>query len=132
MDSLTDRSFMDLFNRMSEYIDFKDCKTPEDIEYEMIKAIRLMKRARDKAKKPSTVKKWSGRLKHLYILGRDGIPAKTLKKTRMGFAVRTLEETMLHPRRRIALTLKYGKEEARKILRKRLLKRLRTMARKKK
>ena len=131
MDSLPARDFAKLFERMTAYIDLKGCETPEDVERKMLSAIKLMRRARDRAKKPSTVKKWSGRLKHIYILGRDGVPAKTLEKTRMGFAVRTLEETMVHPRRRIALTLKYGKEEARRILRKRLLKRLRTIAKRK-
>ena len=132
MDSLTDREFMGIFERMTEYIDLADCETPEDIERKMISAIKLMKRARDRGKKPSTRKKWSGRIKLIRTLGRDGVLAKTLKKTRMGFAARTMEYAMIHPRSRLSLTLQYGKKTARKILRRRLLKRLRTLARKRK
>jgi len=132
MDSLTDREFMGIFERMTEYIDLADCETPEDIERKMISAIKLMKRARDRGKKPSTRKKWRGRIKLLRTLGRDGVPAKTLKKMRMGFARRTIQFAEIHPRSRLSLTLTYGKKTARKILRKRLLKRLRTLARKRK
>lgn len=132
MDSLTDREFMDLFDRMTVYVDLAKCKTPEDIERRMLSAIKLMRRARDRGKKPSTRKKWGGRLKLLRILGRDGVPATSKKlkgKTRMGFARRAVQYAEIHPRSRLSLTLKYGKKKARKILRKRLLKRLRTIAR---
>ena len=135
MDTLPDRDFADIFHRITEYIDVAGCETPEDIEYEMIKAIRYMKRLRSKAKKPSTIKKWSTKIKRFYILGRDGVPAKSKKlkgKTRVGFATRVMEYAMMRPRSRISLTLQYGKEKAEKIFRKRLLKRLRTLARKKK
>lgn len=132
MDSLTDREFMDIFDRMTEYIDLADCETPEDIERRMLSAIKLMKRARDRGKKPSTRKKWGGRIKLLRTLGRDGVPAKTLKKIRMGLARRAIQYAEIHPRSRLSLTLTYGKKTAKKILRKRLLKRLRTLARKRK
>lgn len=130
MDSLTDRSFMDLFQRMTAYVDLKGCETQEDIEQKMISAIKFMRRARDRGKKPSTRKKWGGRIKLIRTLGRDGVPAVTLDKIRMGFARRTAEYAEIHARSRLALTLQYGKKTAKKILRKRLLKRIKTLARK--
>lgn len=135
MDTLTDREFIKLFDRMTYYVDFKGCETQEDIEHRMMKAIKYMKWLRDKGKKPSTRKKWAGRIKLLRTLGRDGVPATSEKlkgKTRMGFARRAIQYARLRPRSRLSLTLTYGKEKARKILRKRLLKRLRTLARKRK
>jgi hypothetical protein len=132
MDTLTDREFMDIFDRVSVYIDFRDCETAEDIERKMLSAIKIMRKGIDKAKKPSTRKKWGGRIKLLRTLGRDGVRAKTLDKTRMGFARRAIQYAEARPRSRLSLTLTYGKKTARKILRKRLLKRLRTLARKRK
>ena len=135
MDSLTDREFMHLFERVSEYIDFKGCETPEDIERKLLSAIKIMRKARDRGKKPSTRKKWGGRIKLLRTLGRDGVLAISEKlkgKIRMGLARRTIQYAEIHPRSRLSLTLTYGKKTARKILRRRLLKRLRTLARKKK
>jgi hypothetical protein len=135
MDSIPNRDFMKLFERMTAYIDMKDCETPEDIERKMLSAIKIMRRARDRGKKPSTRKKWGGRIKLIRTLGRDGVPATSEKlkgKTRMGFARRAIEFAEIHPRSRLALTLTYGKNKARKILRRRLLKRLKTLARKKK
>ena len=134
MDSLPARDFMKLFQRMTAYIDLKDCETAEDIERKMLSAIKLMKKARDRGKKPSTRKKWGGRIKLIRTLGRDGVPATSEKlkgKTRMGFARRAIEFAEIHPRSRLALTLQYGKKTARKILRRRLLKRLRTIAKRK-
>ena len=134
MDSLTDPDFMKLFQRITEYIDLADCETSEDIELKMLSAIKIMRRARDKAKKESTAKKWGGRIKLLYTLGRDGVPCVSEKlkgKTRMGFARRAIEFAEIHPRSRLALTLTYGKKKARKILRRRSLKRQRTMEREK-
>jgi len=134
MDSLPAHEFMKLFQRMSAYIDLKGCETPEDIEQKMIDAIKIMRRARDRGKKPSTRKKWGGRIKLIRTLGRDGVPAVSEKlkgKTRMGFARRAIQYAEIHPRSRLALTLQYGKKTARKILRRRLLKRLRTIAREK-
>jgi hypothetical protein len=133
MDSIPDREFSKIYDRVSEYIDLAGCVSVEDIEDRMIDAIELMRKAGRKAKKTSTRKKWYGRAKLLMTLGRDGVPArsKELKgKTRVGFATRTAEYVMLHPRSRIALTLTYGKEKARKIMNERLRKRLRTLARK--
>ena len=132
MDTLTDREFIKLFDRMSYYIDFKDCETAEDIERKMSSAIKTMKKFAKKARKDSTKRKLYGRIKLLRILGRDGVPAKTLDKIRMGFARRAIQYARLRPRSRLSLTLTYGKEKARKILRKRLLKRIRTLARKRK
>jgi len=133
MDSLPAREFVKLFERMTAYIDLADCETPEDIERKMLSAIKLMRRARDRGKKHSTRKKWGGRVKLIRTLGRDGVPAVSEKlkgKIRMGFARRAIQYAEIHPRSRLALTLKYGKKTARKILRRRLLKRLRTIARK--
>jgi len=134
MDSLTDPDFVDLFDRVAEYLDLEACKTKEDIEYEMIGAISIMRRGVRKAKRASTRKKWGGRIKLLRILGKNGVPATSEKlkgKIRMGFARRTIKYAKSHPRSRLALTLKYGKEKARKILGKRLQKRLRTLAKRK-
>lgn len=133
MDSLPARDFMKLFERMTAYIDLEGCETPEDIEYEMMTAIKMMRIGRDRARKKSTRKKWGGRIKLIRTLGRDGVPAVSEKlrgKTRMGFARRAIQYAEIHPRSRLALTLKYGKKTARKILRRRLLKRLRTLRRK--
>ena len=134
MDSIPAREFVKLFERVSEYVDLADCETPEDIEMKMLSAIKIMRRARDKAKKESTAKKWGGRVKLLYILGRDGVPCVSEKlkgKIRMGFARRAIQYAEIHPRSRLALTLTYGKKTAKKILRRRSLKKRRTMAREK-
>jgi len=135
MDTLVDRDFAKIFDRVTEYIDVRDCETPEDVERKMLSAIKMMRKIAKKAKKDSTKKKWYGRIKLLGILGRDGVPATSKKlkgKIRMGFARRTIQYVEAHPRSIVALTLQYGKETARKILRKRLLKRRRALARKKK
>ena len=135
MDTIVDRDFANIFDRVTEYIDVRGCETPEDIEYQMIRSIKYMRKFAKKAKKNSTKRKWYGRIKLLGILGRDGVPATSKKlkgKIRMGFARRAIQYAEARPRSRVALTLQYGKEKAQKILRKRLLKRLRTIARKKK
>ena len=79
MDSLTDPDFVDLFDRVAEYLDLEACKTKEDIEYEMIGAISIMRRGVRKAKRASTRKKWGGRIKLLRILGKNGVPATSEK-----------------------------------------------------
>ena len=134
MDSLSDPDFVDIFDRVTGYIDVEACKTPEDIEWEMMAAIAIMRRGVRKAKRASTRKKWGGRIKLLGILGTDGIPAISEKlrgKIRMGFAYRVIQFAEAHPRSRVALTLQYGKEKAKKILRERLQKRLRALAKRK-
>jgi len=134
MDSLTDAAFVDLFDRIAEYIDLTNVTKSSDIEYEMLYAITLLKRGIRKAKRDSTKKKWGGKVKLLYILGRDGVPSKGKKlrgKPRVSFARRAIQFAEAHPRSRLALTLTYGKKTAQKILNKRLQKRLRTLAKKK-
>ena len=122
MDSIPDRQFMYIFDRVTEYIDLKGCETPEDIEERMRWATKFMRTVIRKAKKKSTKRKWRGQLKLMYTLRREGVPAKSPKlkgKTRVGFQTRAVEHAMLHPRRAIALTLHYGKKRARRILRER-------------
>ena len=134
MDSLTDAAFVDLFDRVAEYLDLTNCTTKEDIEYEMLGAIALMKRGIRKAKRDSTKKKWGGKVKLMFVLGRDGVPSKSKKlrgKPRVSFARRAIEFVQVHPRSRVALTLTYGKKTAQKILNIRLQKRLRTLMKRK-
>jgi len=134
MDTIVDRDFANIFDRVTEYIDVRGCETPEDIEYQMIRSIKYMRKFAKKAKKNSTKRKWYGRIKLLGILGRDGVPATSKKlkgKIRMGFARRAIQYAEIHPRSRLALTLTYGKKTAKKILRRRSLKKRRTMAREK-
>lgn len=122
MDSIPDREFMDLFDRFSLYVDVKDCETPEDIVDSINASIRLMKRITKKAKRKRTVKRWNKKIKLLRVLKREGYSAKSPKlkgKTRMGIQTRIIEHARLHPRRAIALTLRYGKKRAVKILRER-------------
>ena len=133
MDSIPDRQFMDIFDRVTEYIDLKGCNTPEDIEERMRWATKFMRTIRRKAKKKSTKRKWRTMLKLMYTLRREGVPAKSPKlkgKTRVGFQTRVMEEVMLHPRRAIALTLTYGKKRALRILRERARRRMEKTARK--
>ena len=122
MDSIPDRQFMYIFDRVTAYIDLKDCETPEDIEERVSQAIYFMRTIVRKAKKKSTRKKWRSIIRRTRSLIREGVPAKSPKlkgKTRMGFQTRAVEHAMLHPRRAIALTLFYGKKRARRILRER-------------
>ena len=65
MDSLTDAAFVDLFDRVAEYLDLTNVTKPSDIEYEMLYAITLLKRGIRKAKRDSTKKKWGGKVKLL-------------------------------------------------------------------
>jgi len=133
MDSLSDPDFVDIFDRVTGYIDVEGCETPEDIEWEMMGAIAIMRRGARKAKKDSTKKKWFGRIKLFGILGTHGVPSKSKElrgKPRLGFAYRTIEYAEAHPRSKIALTLRHGKAKAKKIMRERLQKRLRALARK--
>ena len=122
MDSIPDRQFMYIFDRVTAYIDLKGCETPEDIEERMKWATKFMRTIVRKAKKKSTKRKWRTMLKLMYTLRREGVPAKSPKlkgKTRIGFQTRAVEHATLHPRRSIALTLFYGKKRARRILRER-------------
>ena len=134
MDTLTAREFMGIFDRMTEYLDLEGCKTKEDIEWEILNSIAIMKRGVRKAKRESTKRRWNRMVQLMYVLGKDGVPSKSKElrgKPRVSFARRAIQYAEIHPRSRLALTLKYGKDKAKKILRERLLKRLRTLAKRK-
>ena len=111
MDFLADKEFHKLFDRISKIVDLKGAGTPQEINRRLnrkIKEYRYLPRKSQLA----------------VFFARSRMP--NLKKLIFaGFGRRTIDEAVANPRGKIALTLKYGREKARDILRKRARRRLR-------
>ncbi len=119
MDSIPDRQFLRIFKRVSTYVDFKGCKTPEDVEKKMQETIASMRRARQRADNDTVRKKLTIAIKRYLILLREGVPSKYNHKTRVGFQTWLIHKAKSEPTGKIALTLKYGRRKAEEIIQRR-------------
>lgn len=86
MDTIPEREFMGIFDRITKYVDLEGCYTPRDIDE------RLKAHGKDRR-------------------------LKTLESS--GFGMRAIPEAMKSPRGKVMLTLHYGREWAKKIIRRR-------------
>ena len=109
-DSMADKEFHIVFNRISRRVNLKDCATPEEVN--------------------ACIK---GKINHYRItygstpLGALKIEGKISSLRNLiceGFARRTINDAIAYPQGKVALTLRHGREKARSILTKRKNKRL--------
>lgn len=111
MDFMPDKEFHKIFNRISKIVDLKGAGTPQEINR------RLNRKINEYRDLPR-------RTQLAVFFARSRMP--NLKKLIFaGFSRRTVDEAVANPRGEIALTLKYGRERARDMLRKRARRRLR-------
>ena len=105
MDTIPHRDFIKLFDRISTYVDMKDCNTPEDIERRMRRCLQLMQNGVDGAKKESTKRKLLGRMKMMWTIIREGTKPTTalttqrkydlgLPNRRVSFATTIIDEAI--------------------------------------
>lgn len=104
MDTLTPADFNALFERVCVYVDMKGAYSREEIDERMDKARKIMKSLSGKTKKERTKRRYKGYSKQMR------------KLVSHGFADRTLDEAMAHPRGKVALTLQHGLKKAKEIL----------------
>jgi hypothetical protein len=110
MDLLPDKEFNKVFNRISETIDLRGAGTPAEISKRLYRKIREIEY--DNRANPLAPLQLESKIS----------PLKTLISE--GFGRRTIAEAMADPHGKVALTLKYGRHQARRILAKRSRKRL--------
>ena len=105
MDFLPDVEFHPLFNRTSKKVNFQGCGTPEEIN------ARLKQRIREyKALYGNTpISQFQGENK---VAGLRTLIAS-------GFGRRCIDEAIAHHRGKVALTLKYGRDKAIRIINRR-------------
>jgi hypothetical protein len=101
MDSLKDKEFNEIFERISMTIDLKGCRTPQDIN----------RRIRRRIQKESYV---AG--PRILALLRATNQKSALERLIPGFGQRTIDEAYANPKGEVALTLKYGRRKAKDIL----------------
>ncbi len=115
LDFIPDKDFNIIFHRVSRKIDLKGAGTPAEINRRLKDKIYDYKALQKKRRlKPQVARRRISDLKKLIF---------------RGFARRTIDEAVAHPQGKVALTLKYGRKEARKILLERGRKRIGTIRR---
>ena len=110
MDFLPDKEFNKVFDRMSETIDLKGAGTPAEINARLNRKIQEIQY--QFATNPLAQIQAESKI----------APLRTLVFA--GFGRRTIDEAIADQHGKIALTLKYGRQQARRILEKRSRKRL--------
>ena len=107
MDFLPDREFHPIFDRVSRKVNLKGCGTPAEINRRLkLKIDGYKYLQKKKALQVFGISKKEARL---------GI--RDLKKLIFaGFGRRTIDEAIARPRGKVALTLIYGRENAKEIL----------------
>lgn len=101
MDSLKDKEFNEIFERISITIDLKGCKTPGDVN----------RRLRQKIQEES----YLAGPKILALLHATN-QKSALERLIPGFGRRSIDEAYANPKGTVALTLKYGRTKAKEIL----------------
>lgn len=102
MDKLPDYEFIEIFDRVSQVVHFGRSRSPQDVKKRIKRILNLQKKAYQTAKKRSTVRKFRSDYIHLRTLYRHG------------FHYRIWEEAVKNPGGIVDLTLKYGRDKARK------------------
>lgn len=117
MDTIPDREFLEIFNRVCDWVRYGRVRNPEEARARMRRVLRIMRRAVKTSKKRSTKIKWRAhhnRMRTLY---------------RKGFNECLWNEAINAPNSIYGLTLAYGREKALRILKLRVAKRLGPMVR---
>jgi len=127
MDWMPDREFHPLFDRVIRRVNLKGAGSPAEINKRLTKKVKKEKEKiamineaiREGYAKAGPLSRWKKKIR------------SDIKDTRQlvfaGFGRRTIDEAIVRPRGRIALTLKYGRTKATDILLKRARERLGTL-----
>jgi len=107
LDFMPDREFHPLFDRTSKRVNLQGCETPEEINARLIRRIKEQKAIYGN----TPLSPFQGENKVAGI--------RTLINA--GFGRRTIDEAMARPRGKVALTLKYGRDKALRIEKRRKL-----------
>ena len=99
-DFMPDKEFYPIFNRISSKINLHGAGTPEEINERFRNRIKHYKE-QQKVEKLPRLKKSISQMRNLI---------------RSGFSRRTIDEAVSRPRGIVGLTLKYGRDDAKKIL----------------
>jgi len=114
MDFIPDKEFHEIFNRVSQRVDLKGTGTPAEINARLSQRIKAYVYLRRKKKlNPARARRNIYDLRRLIFAG---------------FGRRTIDEAIAKPQGIVALTLRYGRENARGILlerQRRLLRKIR-------
>lgn len=111
MDFMPDKEFHKLFDRISIIVDLRGAATPREINKRLNRKIKEYR--------------YLSRKGQLASFRASRMPDFLKRLISAGFGMRTIDEAVANPRGKIALTLKYGRGKARRILRKRAQRRLR-------
>jgi hypothetical protein len=106
MDTVPDREFIRIFERISTTISLKGCVTPEDIDRRLRHRMKEINRAIRHAEREETKQ----RLRRGYQLWSNLL--KRRRRSRMNFPDRVIYEASKHPKGIVALTLIHGKAKA--------------------
>jgi hypothetical protein len=107
MDFLPDVEFHPLFDRTSKRVNLRGCGTPEEIHTRLKQRIREYKAIYGN----TPISQFQGENK---VAGLRTLIAS-------GFGRRCIDEAMARPRGKVALTLKYGRDKAIRIINRRKL-----------
>jgi hypothetical protein len=114
VDFMPDKEFHPLFDRTSRKVNLKGCGTPAEIDERLKEKIEEYEYLRKKKRlAPRAARRRISDLKNLMFAG---------------FGRRTIDEAIANPRGEVALTLIYGRENAKEILLERARKRIGSLA----
>jgi hypothetical protein len=130
VDTIPPPELFNIFQRVSIYVDLEGCETPEDVRQRVLRTLRLMQKAVENAKRPSTRRKWLGSMKFLWTIIRERTRPTTIvtqkrkydldvPNRRVGFQTAVIDEAIKHPNGLINLSLDYGIQKAKKKLERR-------------
>ena len=109
VDSLTDKEFNELFDRVSRRVDLTGCRTPGDVNK------RLIQKSKERRYIPE---------RNLLALLHASNRSSFFRQLIPSFGKRTIDEAYARPKGIIALTLRHGREKAKDILLNRARRRL--------
>ena len=109
MESLTDKEFNELFDRVTRRVDLTGCRTPEDVNR------RLKQKIQEQSYLPGPKV-----LALLHVTNRNSFFRNLIP----GFGRRTIDAAVSRPKGIAALTLKHGRKKAKDILLNRARRRL--------
>jgi hypothetical protein len=113
LDSIVDGEFAAIFSRTTEYVNFRHCVTPDDIDKRMKNVAKVLLKAKHYARKESTKRRWGKKFKAMMTLRKEG------------FANRVIYEAVMRPKSIYNLTLLFGKRKAKEIMLSRIKERIR-------
>lgn len=103
MDTLPDYEFIEIFDRVSQVVHFGRSYSLQEVQKRIKRILKLQKQAYQTAKRRSTVRRYRTDYRLLRTLYRHGFPE------------RIWDEAERNPGGIIDLTLRYGRDNARKI-----------------